>query len=139
MSHFFSRRRILALSVLIAMPSGLYAKTASAGEEPAGPPKPVFLPLGEFTVNLHDKDAQFGFIVVGVTLEVVPESANALRDVMPRMKEALIRRLMAMADRGTLAPGETDPVVLKASLADALQKINPDGIRDVLITRLLYG
>jgi flagellar basal body-associated protein FliL len=139
MSHFFSRRRVLAFSFLIAVPPGLAVQPAAAGEEPAGPPKPVFLPLGEFTVNLHDKDAQFGFVVVGVTLEVVPESANALKDVMPRVKEALIRRLMAMADRGALAPGETDPVVLKASLADALQKINPDGIRDVLITRLLYG
>ncbi len=134
-----NRRRILSLCALIAVPPALYAVPAPAEEQAAGPPKPVFLPLGEFTVNLHDKDAQFAFIVVGVTLEVVPELASALRDVMPRMKEALTRRLMAMADRGALAPGEADPVILKASLADALQKINPDAIRDVLITRLLYG
>ena len=135
----FSRRRILLLCALSTFPPGLYALPAVAEEEAAGPPKPVFLPLGEFTVNLHDKNAQFGFIVVGVTLEVAPELANSLKDVMPRLKEALTRRLMALADRGSLMPGETDPVILKASLADALQKINPDGIRDVLITRLLYG
>ncbi len=135
----FSRRRILLLSTLSLLPPSLYTLPAMAEGESAGPPKPVFLPLGDFTVNLHDKNAQFGFIVVGVTLDVVPELANSLKDVTPRLKEALTRRLMALADRGSLMPGETDPVILKASLADALQKINPEGIRDVLITRLLYG
>jgi flagellar basal body-associated protein FliL len=135
----FSRRQLLLFCAISVLPIGQYAGPASAEEETPGPPKPVFVVLGEFTVNLHDKDAQFGFIVVGVTLEVAPEMANAIKDVVPRLKEALTRRLMALADHGSLTPGETDPVILKASLADALQKINPDGIRDVLITRLLYG
>jgi len=128
------------LCLLSTLPLGFYAAPAAAeGEAPSGPPKPVFLPMGEFTVNLRDATAQFGFIVVGVTLEVAPEAASGLKDIMPRLKEALTRRLMALADRGALAPGETDPEMLKASLADALQKINPDSIKDVLITRLLYG
>jgi flagellar basal body-associated protein FliL len=135
----FPRRQLLLLCALSALAPGLYAIPAAASEAPAGPPKPVFLALGEFTVNLHDKNAQFGFVVVGVTVEVVPESANSLKDVMPRLKEALTRRLMALADHGSLTPGEVDPVILKTSLADALAKVNPDGIRDVLITRLLFG
>ena len=36
----------------------------------AVPVPPVFLPLGDFTVNLHGKSEQFGFIVVSVTIEV---------------------------------------------------------------------
>jgi flagellar basal body-associated protein FliL len=135
----FSRRRVLSLCALSALLPGLYVAPAAGEEAEAGPPKPVFLALGDFTVNLHDKSAQFGFIVVSVTLEVAPELADSLKGVTPRLKEALTRRLMVLADRGALTPGETDPAILKESLADALQKINPNGIRDVLITRLLYG
>jgi flagellar basal body-associated protein FliL len=130
--HRMSRRCLLA--GLAGLPAA-----ALADETPAGPPKPSFLPLGEFTVNLHGEDAQYQFIVVSVTLEVVPAAAAMLKDIMPRLKEAVMRRLMAMADQGTLQPGHADPLMLKTMLSDTLRKANPDSIRDVLITRLLYG
>jgi len=134
-----NRRQVMLLGALPLFLSFLTVAVGHAEEAPAGPPKQSFLPLGDFTVNLHDKTGQYGFIVIGVTLDVAPQSAALLKDVMPRLKEALTRRLMALADRGALMPGETDPIILKASLADALKKINPDGINEVLITRLIYG
>jgi flagellar basal body-associated protein FliL len=135
-----SRRQLMVLCAASALPAGLNTTPALAEEEAhAGPPKPAFLQLGDFTVNLHDPNEQYGFVVVGVTIEVTPEAANGLKDIMPRLKEALTRRLMALAGRGALTPGEADPEALKASLSDALSKVNPDGIKDVLITRLLYG
>jgi flagellar basal body-associated protein FliL len=136
---FLKRRQLMLLFCCSSLPAGLFGVPGAAGEEKDGDSKPAFLSLGEFTVNLHDKNTQFGFVVVGVTLDVAPDSANTLRDIMPRLKEALTRRLIVLADRGALAPGATDTEILKVSLAEALQKLNADGIRDVLITRLLYG
>jgi flagellar basal body-associated protein FliL len=136
-----NRRQAMALCTISALSLGLAAASARAeeGEGHGGPPKPSFLPLGDFTVNLHDPNEQYGFVVVGVTIEVTPEAANTLKDIMPRLKDAMTRRLMALAGRGALTPGEADPEALKASLSEALQKVDPDGIKDVLITRLLYG
>jgi flagellar basal body-associated protein FliL len=130
--------RLAALGLCVGFTAPVPA-WAEEGEEKSGPPKPAFLSLGEFTVNLKDKDGQFNFVVVSVTLDLAPDQANALRDIQPRLKEAITRRLMLLADRGALAPGETDPTIVKASLSDALQKVAADGIREVLITRLLYG
>ncbi len=112
---------------------------ALAEEEHSGPPKPTFLPLGEFTINLHGTDLRFDFVVVSITLEVVPAAVATLKDLMPRLKETVMLRLMAMAEDGSLLPGHVDTVVLKTILADTLQKANPDSIREVLITRILYG
>jgi flagellar basal body-associated protein FliL len=135
-----TRRHLVLAGLLPLIPPLLVERAAHAEEPPAaGPPKQVFLSLGDFTINLHDKDARFDFVVIGVTLDVAPKSANQLKDIMPRLKETLTRRLMALADRGALTPGQTDPVMLKSSLADALQKLDVDGVNEVLITRLLYG
>jgi flagellar basal body-associated protein FliL len=122
-----------AASLLLGGPA-----LAAAAPEP-GPPKPVFVPLGEFTINLHGRSEQFGFVVISVTLEVAPAAANPIKDIMPRLKEAIMRRLMVLADRGSLLPGQTDPLVLKTTLAETLGRLRNDGIHDVLITRLLYG
>ena len=135
-----TRRHLMLTGMLSLVPPLLIARAADAEEAPAGaPPKETFLSLGDFTINLHDKNGQFDFVVIGVTLDVAPQSANQLKEIMPRLKETLTRRLMALADRGALTPGQTDPVMLKSSLADALQKVNADGVKEVLITRLLYG
>jgi hypothetical protein len=47
--------------------------------------------------------------------------------------------LLIMAERRVLQPGHTDPLVVKASLLDCVAALQPNSIRDVLITRLLYG
>ena len=135
-----TRRHVMLAGMLALVPPLLSGHPARAEEAPAaGAPKQVFLPLGDFTVNLPDKNAEFAFVVISLTLDVAPQSANQLKEITPRLKETLTRRLMGLAERGALMPGGTDPVMLKASLADALQKINADGVKEVLITRLLYG
>ncbi len=132
-----SRRRTLAL-VAIACAGSLLAQAASAEEEPSS--KPAYIALGDFTVNLPGgEDAASSYVVVGVTVDAAPQAANELRDMMPRLKEAIIRRLMKLADRGVLQPGRTDPLMLKTSLLDCLAPLRPDGVREVLIVRLLYG
>ncbi len=135
MTIILSRRSALlgaGMAVCLGVP-------ALASEQPAGPPKPVFVPLGEFTINLGGRSEQFGFVVVSVTVQVVPEAAGGFRDIMPRIKEAVMRRLMVLAERGALLPGQTDPLILKEVLAETLQKVKPDSVQEVLITRLMYG
>jgi len=101
--------------------------------------KPAFLSLGDFTINLPSDDGDLSYVVVSVTLEIAPSAASELKGVEPRLKEAIMRRLLIMADGHVLQPGHTDPVIVKASLLDSIAAIGPSSIRDVLITRLLYG
>jgi hypothetical protein len=108
-----------------------------AAEEPAT--KPSYLVLGEFTVNIPGNDEPLSYIVVGVTIEAMPAAASDLRDNAPRLKEAIMRRLMVLAERGALQPARTDPMVLKAALLDSVARLRPNSVRDVLITRLIFG
>jgi flagellar basal body-associated protein FliL len=126
------RRSVLAM--MICLPA-----VSFAAESPAAPPAPYFLSLGEFTVNLRDNASHFDFVVINVTLELSPDNASRLKEIIPRLKEEVMLHLMEMADRGELQPGHADPLIVKTQLADTLQKTAPDGIQDVLITRLLYG
>lgn len=135
MNSWISRRGLL-VGFAVCLPLPVLAEESEA---PAGPPKPNFLPLGDFTINLHGEESRFDFVVVSITLEVTPAAAATLKDLMPRLKETVMLRLMAMAEDGSLLPGRVDTVVLKTILADTLQKSNPDSIREVLITRILYG
>jgi hypothetical protein len=101
--------------------------------------RPSYLALGEFTVNMPGENGGLSYAVVGVTLEAVPAAMAALRAITPRLKEAVMRRLMVMAERGALQPDRTDPVVLEAALLDSVSVVRPDSVRDVLITRLIFG
>lgn len=135
--HCLFRRQIV-----IALASGsafllTVTPRASAQDEQSG--KPVFLTLGEFTVNMPEADNALGYVVVGVTLEAIPTAAAALKDIVPRLKEAIMRRLMVMAERGALEPDRADPLVLKAALLDSVTVLRPGAVRDVLITRLIFG
>lgn len=132
-----SRRCLLATIGLIGG-TALPGRRAAA-EEPAAPAKPVFVVLGDFTTNLPDEDDQLSYVVIGITLEVTSSSASDLKALEPLLKEAIVRRLLTLADRHVLRPARTDPEVVKTALLDAITKLSPDGIRDVLITRLLYG
>lgn len=136
MTSVMHRRAMILGALALALGT---ASAAGAAEPPPGPPKPVFVALGDYTINLHGKSDQFGFVVISVTVQVVPEAANGLRDIMPRVKEGVMRRLMVLADRGELLPGQTDPLMLKEILAETLNKLKPDAIQEVLITRLMYG
>ncbi|HQT75713.1 MAG TPA: flagellar basal body-associated FliL family protein [Rhodopila sp.] len=126
--------RRLTFAFMAAAP---WAISSWAAESPK-PPKPTFVPLGEFTINLPD-EGSMGYVVIGITLEAAPDAATDLNDIAPRLKDLCISRLMAMAAQGMLAPGHTDLVMIKASLFDSISKLRPNGVREILITRLLYG
>ena len=101
--------------------------------------KPAFLSVGDFTINLPEDSEQLSYVVISITLEVAPGAASELKGLEPRLKEAMMRRLLIMAERRVLRPGHTDTLVVKASLLDCVTALQPNSIRDVLITRLLYG
>jgi flagellar basal body-associated protein FliL len=127
----------LALPGFVCGVSPLAPGVANAEEHAAV--RPAYIALGEFTINLPPRGEQLSYAVISVTIEAVPEAATDLRAVEPRLKETIMRRLMAMADRGVLQPGHTDLVALKQALMSCLSELQPDSVKDVLIVRLLYG
>ncbi len=128
--------RRFALSLLL--PALAASPVLAAEEEGAKKPKARFINLGDFTVNLPDGSSS-GYIVIGITLEVQPEALADMKDLTPRLKDIVVRRLMTMAQSGMLQPGRTDPLILKTSLSDSLAPVRPDSLKEVLITHLLYG
>lgn len=117
----------------------LLAPGVSVAAEQQAAPRPAYIVLGDFTINLPGAGDQLSYLVISITIEAAPEAASDLRAVEPRLKETVMRRLMTMADRGVLQPGHTDPLVVKQSLQASLDEVEPKSVRDVLITRLLYG
>jgi flagellar basal body-associated protein FliL len=109
---------------------------AYAEEQPA---RPVYVSLGEFTINLPVKGGMMSYAIIGITIDAVPSASSDLRAMEPRLKEAVMRRLMAMADSGVLQPEHTDLAAVKEALVDSIAKLQPGSVRDVLIVRLLYG
>ena len=129
-------RRVL-VSFLLATAAALSpAGTARAAD---GPDKPAFVALGEFTVNLPPGNDTLTYLVIDVTVEAMPDAAAALSEIMPRLKEAVVRRLMAMAAHGDLQPQRIDLAVIEKSLLEGIGKVRPNSLRDVLVTRLLFG
>jgi flagellar basal body-associated protein FliL len=132
----YSRRSMVVLLAPLASQSWFVSGNAA---EEARPNKPSFISLGEFTVNLPDDGGSAGYVVIGITLEVAPQAAAELNDILPRVKDQVIQRLMTIAAQGMLQPGHTDPTMLKTVLFDSVAKMRPDSVREVLITRFLYG
>jgi flagellar basal body-associated protein FliL len=130
------RRTLIAALPLLA--AALPAAAASKSEEGAAP-KNEFLSLGDFTVNLPPAGRRPGFVVIGVTVEARTDVVNVLKAIAPRVREAVLQRLMDMSSRGQIQPGRTDPLQVKDALSATLTKLQPEGIRDVLITRILHS
>jgi flagellar basal body-associated protein FliL len=121
----------LAVAAPLTGPGAAYAE-----EQPA---RPAYISLGEFTINLPVKGGMMSYAIIGITLDVVPSASSDLRAMEPRLKEAVMRRLMAMADSGVLQPEHTDLAAVKEALINSITKLQPGSVRDVLIVRLLYG
>lgn len=137
----FSLRRPLlgALAALVMLPS-LAAPLAPALAAEAAPRKEFeFLTLGDFTVNLPASNRRMSYVVVSVTLETRSEQTQSFRDLSPRLKQAVLRRLMAMSERQELRQGQVDPAQLRDSLFDSLAQVQEDGLKDVVITRLIHS
>jgi flagellar basal body-associated protein FliL len=105
-----------------------------------GPKKEFeFMALGDFTVNLPASSRRMAYVVVSVTLEMKTENMQGFKDVSPLLQQAVLRRLMTMSERNELRPGQTDPGLLRDSLYDSLSRVREDGLRDVVITRLIHS
>lgn len=98
-----------------------------------------FVTLGDFTVNLPAVSRRMSYVVVSVTLETDAAQTQNFRDLSPRLKQAVLQRLMAMSERQELRPGHTDPVLLRDRLFDSLARVQEEGLKDVVITRLIHS
>jgi flagellar basal body-associated protein FliL len=138
------RRRILTaglLSLLAAAPvlaAPILAGPARA-ETDKPPMKREFLSLGDFTVNLPPQGRRPGYVVIGVTVEADTAAIATLKAIAPRVREVVLARLLDMSSRGEMQPGHTDPLQVKDALTATIIKLQPDGVNDVLITRILYS
>lgn len=130
------RLRQVALAVTAA---AMLAPLAGARAAEAAKKEFEFVPLGDFTVNLPSSGRRMAYVVVSVTLETRSEETQGFKEVSPLLRQAVLRRLMAMSERNQLRPGQTDPSLLRDSLYDSLAQIREEGLRDVVITRLLHS
>jgi flagellar basal body-associated protein FliL len=124
---------------LMATAAAILAPAAGARAAEAAKKEFEFVPLGDFTVNLPSSGRRMAYVVVSVTLETRSEESQGFKEVSPLLRQAVLRRLMAMSERNQLRPGQTDPSLLRDSLYDSLAQIREDGLRDVVITRLLHS
>lgn len=133
------RRTLLgAIATSALAPALLQPRPAGAAE--AAPPREFeFLPLGDFTVNLPVASRRMAYVVVSITLETRAEQAASFKALSPRLKQAVLERLIAMSERQELRPGQTDPALLRDNLFDSLARIREEGLKDVVITRLIHS
>ncbi|MFZ6765318.1 MULTISPECIES: flagellar basal body-associated FliL family protein [Acetobacterales] len=132
------RRALLGAIATSALAPALLTPPARAAE--AAPKKEYeFLPLGDFTVNLPSLGRRMGYVVVSVTLETRAAETQQFRDLSPRLKQAVLQRLIAMSERQELRPGRTDPSLLRDRLFDCLAQVQEAGLKDVVITRLIHS
>jgi hypothetical protein len=131
------RRALLggfAAALLASLPAAGPALAAEAARKEVD-----FLVLGDFTVNLPPAGRRMSYVVVSVTLEAKADDVQGFKDVSPLLRQAVLRRLMSMSERNQLRPGQTDPALLRDSLYDSLAQVREEGLRDVVITRLLHS
>jgi flagellar basal body-associated protein FliL len=128
------RQAALALAAVATLAPLGHAQAAEAAKKEF-----EFMPLGDFTVNLPSSGRRMAYVVVSVTLETRSEETQGFKEVSPLLRQAVLRRLMSMSERNQLRPGQTDPALLRDSLYDSLAQIREEGLRDVVITRLLHS
>ncbi len=133
------RRTVTSAALLAALLLGVSPRPAAAEEATAsGPPKMVYVELGDFTVNLPQDERRYQYVLLSVTIETQQDVAASLKSIMPRIKEAIVRRLITMADHHQLEPDQTDPLIIKDALVETIGKVQ-DGVHDVLILRMLFS
>ena len=121
-------------------PRRLSAAASASASGASTPPSDIEqLPLGAFTINIPGGSRRASYVVIDLTIEATKSIANQLRERTPRLREAVLRRLMTMAQRGQLQPARTDLLVVKDQMVDAISRVQNDGVRDVLVTRLLHS
>ncbi|MDJ0390390.1 flagellar basal body-associated FliL family protein [Roseomonas sp. E05] len=133
------RRAMLGAAAAVMMVPAVLSSALPARAEEAPKKEFEYVTLGDFTVNLPSSSRRMSYVVVSVTLETKSAQTQQFRDLSPRLKQAVLQRLMAMSVRQELRPGRTDPGVLRDNLFDSLAQLQEEGLKDVVITRLLYS
>lgn len=129
---------MLLVAALLIFASAREALAEDAPASPAGPPKLVYLELGDFTVNLPQDERRYQYVLLSITVETPQDTAASMKAIMPRIKEAVVRRLITMSDHHQLEPDQTDPLMIKDALVETIGKVQ-DGVHDVLILRMLFS
>jgi flagellar basal body-associated protein FliL len=138
MSPYF-RRSLLGGLVAAALIPAVLAPLHAAQAAEAPKKEFEYVTLGDFTVNLPAASRRMSYVVVSVTLETQAAQTQQFKDLSPRLKQAVLQRLMAMSERQELRPGRTDPTTLRDNLFDSLARIQEEGLKDVVITRLIHS
>jgi len=139
MTFLSSRRALLGAAATALMAPAVLCSALPASAEEAPKKEYEYVALGDFTVNLPTGGRRMSYVVVSVTLETKADQTQQFRDLSPRLKQAVLQRLMAMSVRQELRPGRTDPGVLRDNLFDSVAHLREEGLKDVVITRLLYS
>ena len=131
-------RRALLTTAFAGIP--VIALAGEGGEDKDKPKKEAeFISLGDFTVNVKGVGRRREYLVLTVSVETPVGTGGKLNDIVPRVQDAVLRRLMMMSDEGLLKPNQTDPLAIKDALYDTISKLKPESVKDVLITRILYS
>lgn len=112
---------------------------ASGGGDAAPRSGSEYVSLGDFTINLPATGRRHQYLLVAVAVEVQADAAQAFKDINPRLREAVLQQLMKMSQRGQLRQGTTDPGQLRDELYACLQRIRAEGLKSVVITRMMHS
>jgi flagellar FliL protein len=125
--------------------SGEGHETAEADEDQGnghggghgGAPEAVFVDVGELIVPVYNRDGQDNFMVVRMELEIGEAmSADEVRYLLPRLRDAYIGTLSTMAGRGELVEESRRAATIKRALKLTSDRVlGPDAVKDVLLQR----
>jgi flagellar protein FliL len=102
-----------------------------------GAPEAVFVDVGELIVPVYNRDGQDNFMVVRMELEIGEAmSADEVRYLLPRLRDAYIGTLSTMAGRGELVEESRRAATIKRALKLTSDRVlGPDAVKDVLLQR----
>jgi flagellar FliL protein len=125
--------------------SGEGHETAEADEDQGnghggghgGAPEAVFVDVGELIVPVYNRDGQDNFMIVRMELEIGEAmSADEVRYLLPRLRDAYIGTLSTMAGRGELVEESRRAATIKRALKLTSDRVlGPDAVKDVLLQR----
>jgi flagellar FliL protein len=113
------------------------AEATEHGGGHGGAPEATFVDVGELIVPVYNRDGQDNFMVVRMELEVGEAmSADQVRYLLPRLRDAYIGTLSTMAGRGELVEESRRAATIKRALKLASDRVlGPDAVKDVLLQR----
>jgi flagellar FliL protein len=124
-----------------------YFNAAPEGEQAAAPeatntghgaaPQASFVDVGEIIVPVYSRDGRDNLMFIRMELEVgAAMSADKVRYLLPRLRDAYIVTLSTLAGRGELVEESRRNATIKRALKLASDRVlGPDAVKDVLLQR----